>query len=183
MAHSLSVREIQAADIPLLVEYLMGASDAHLLGMGVDLAKMPSGPSFTQRLTRQLTLPYAQKPAFAVIWEANGQPVGHANLNNIRLGEAAYMHLHMWQGDNRQQGMGTELLRLSIPLFFQHFDLKTLYCEPYALNPAPNKTLPKVGFTFVKRYMTIPGSLSFEQEVNRWELTRAQFISRKGNSR
>jgi hypothetical protein len=45
-----------------------------------------------------------------------------------------------------------------------------LYCEPYALNPAPNKTLEKLGFKFLKTYTTIPGWINFEQEVNLWEL-------------
>jgi RimJ/RimL family protein N-acetyltransferase len=65
---------------------------------------------------------------------------------------------------------------MTLPYFFQNFELKNLYCEPYALNPAPNKTLKKIGFQFVKQYVTIPGSLNFEQEVNRWELKFEDFV-------
>jgi RimJ/RimL family protein N-acetyltransferase len=60
------------------------------------------------------------------------------------------MHLHLWYPDKRIKGMGVQLVKKSLPYFFNNLHLKTLYCEPYALNPAPNKTLPKVGFEFVK---------------------------------
>jgi RimJ/RimL family protein N-acetyltransferase len=56
--------------------------------------------------------------------------------------------------------------------FFRNPGLKKLYCEPYAENPAPNKVLSKLGFTFVKTYQTVPGKTCFEQYVNRWELLR-----------
>jgi [ribosomal protein S5]-alanine N-acetyltransferase len=64
--------------------------------------------------------------------------------------------------------MGLELVKLSIPYYFNKFNLKKLYCEPYALNTAPNKTLKKSGFSFVKEYETIPGWISFHQPVRRW---------------
>ena len=54
-------------------------------------------------------------------------------------------------------------------------NLKILYCEPYSLNPAPNHTLKKIGFEFVKENITIPGFLNFEQKVNLWKLTCEKF--------
>jgi [ribosomal protein S5]-alanine N-acetyltransferase len=35
--------------------------------------------------------------------------------------------------------------------------------------------LAKVGFTFVKKYVTVPGVINFEQEVNRWHMSREHF--------
>jgi RimJ/RimL family protein N-acetyltransferase len=64
---------------------------------------------------------------------------------------------------------------MTLPLFFERLQLKKLYCEPYALNSAPNKSLEKVGFEFIKEYITIPGSLNFEQPVKRWELSYEKF--------
>jgi len=103
-----------------------------------------------------------------MIWLFNGKAIGHCNVNNIIFGQSAFMHLHMWNAPNRKKGMGSQLVQLSIPYFFKHLELKELFCEPYALNPAPNKTLAKLGFQFIKKHVTIPGSLNFEQEVNRW---------------
>ena len=83
-------------------------------------------------------------------------------------------------GDTRKKGMGAQLLEMTIKLFFENLKLKKLCCEPYALNPAPNKTLEKVGFSFVKEYITVPGSINFEQPVKRWEMTREAYLNRSG---
>ena len=85
------------------------------------------------------------------------------------------MHLHLWKKDIRKSGLGTELVKMTLPYFFNNMNLKILYCEPYSLNPAPNNALKKVGFEFVKENITIPGFLNFEQKVNLWKLTCEKF--------
>jgi len=50
-------------------------------------------------------------------------------------------------------------------------------CEPYALNPAPNKILKKVGFTFIKIYETTPGWINFKQKVNQYEFGKEMLSS------
>jgi RimJ/RimL family protein N-acetyltransferase len=85
------------------------------------------------------------------------------------------MHPHLWNSDERNKGLGIAFLKLTIPVFFSAMQIKKLYCEPYALNDAPNKILNKFGFNFVKEYITTPGSLNFEQSVKRWELSADDF--------
>ncbi len=167
-----SVREIQENDIALIADYWLNSDPDFMVGMGVDLDKLPSREGLTNMLMNQLALPYEKKGALALIWEVDGQAVGHCNVNEIVFGEHAKMHLHLWSSSKRRQGIGTELVKQSIPLFFKLLHLKTLFCEPYALNSAPNRVLEKVGFEFVKRYVTVPGSLNFEQEVMRWKMDR-----------
>ena len=72
--------------------------------------------------------------------------------------------------------MGLELVKLTLPHFFEKLKLRKLYCEPYALNPAPNKTLARAGFELMKEYTTTPGPLNFEQPVKLWQMTRKQFL-------
>ncbi|MCB9448282.1 MAG: GNAT family N-acetyltransferase [Flavobacteriales bacterium] len=168
----LHVRELTETDLPLLLDYWFKNDDAFLEGMGVDLAKMPTREEFSNMLQSQLQLPVEVRRSFALIWEADGQPVGHSNTNPTRFGEDAYMHLHLWKSNIRRQGLGAELVRLSLSHYFKKLNLKTLYSEPYALNPAPHCVLEKVGFRFVKEYVTTPGFINFEQPVKRWELTR-----------
>ncbi|GAA4308877.1 GNAT family protein [Nibribacter koreensis] len=175
MKASLEVRELQADDISLIADYWLKSDPDFLVSMGVDLQKLPSREGLTHMLTQQLKAPMSEKMTYALIWLVDGTPVGHCNVNNIQFGQSAYMHLHLWQSATRQQGMGTELVKKSLPFFFENLELHELYSEPYALNIAPNKTLEKVGFTFEKRYVTVPGSLNFEQEVNRWKLTRSDY--------
>ena len=126
-------------------------------------------------LSRQLSQPYKEKQAYCIIWEVDGKPVGHSNLNPVIFGEEGFIHLHLWSSDVRKKGMGIELLKMTLPRFFNNMKLKKICCEPYALNPAPNKVMAKLGFDFVKEYTTTPGWISFEQPVKRWELSLEKF--------
>jgi RimJ/RimL family protein N-acetyltransferase len=167
----LSVREIKQSDIDLIIQYWLEADPAFLQGMGVDLSKMPVREQWVTSLTEQLSQSYKEKQSYCIIWLADDKPVGHSNVNKIVFGQEAYMHLHLWKPDIRHKGMGTALVKMTLHYFFKNLQLKRLYCEPYALNPSPNKTLKKAGFTWIKEYQTIPGWLNFEQVVNLWEIT------------
>jgi len=166
----LTVRELTFNDIESIANYWFNADEAYLKSLGVDIAKMPEREQFTAMLQSQVALPYDQKKGYVLTWEANGQPIGHSNVNPFTFGQDAYMHLHIWDPADRKKGYGVELIRLSLPYYFNNLKIKTLYCEPYALNPAPNRLLQKAGFTFVKEYVTTPGSITFEQPVKLWQL-------------
>ena len=172
----LSVREIQQQDIETITQYWLGAEKGFLEGMGVDVLKMPSREEWLQMLSKQLQQPYTEKQSYCIIWEIDGQSVGHSNVNKIKFGEEAYMHLHLWISGERQKGIGTAFVKMTLPYFFKNMQLKRLYCEPYALNPAPNKTLEKAGFHFLETLVTTPGWLNFEQPVNLWLMPRDRFL-------
>lgn len=175
MENNLSVREIQESDIPLIIDYWFNADDAFLTNLGVDINKIPSKKDWQNMLHEQISQPYYSKKSYCIIWQVSGNPVGHSNVNKIVFRQEAYMHLHLWKNEFRKMGYGTELVKMTLPLFFENLKLKKLYCEPYALNPPPNKTLKKIGFEFVKGYITTPGFLNFEQKVNLWELSYKKF--------
>lgn len=170
----LSVREIEKQDVQSIVDYWTKSDHEFLKSMGVEISKIPSEKDLTEMLSEQLNQDYNEKKSYAIIWLINNLPAGHCNINKIIFGTEAYMHLHLWQTDLRQKGCGLELLKMTLPYFFKNMNLHTLYCEPYALNNAPNKTLPKAGFEFVKEYVTTPGYLNFEQPVKLWQLKREQ---------
>lgn len=176
MSHPpLSVRELQAGDIDAIAQYWLGADPAFLQSLGVDLEKMPAKAQWTNLLAQQLSQSYREKQSYCLIWQVDGRAVGHSNVNKITFGEGAYMHLHLWEAGVRKQGIGTALVKMTLPFFFNNLQLKKLYCEPYALNPAPNRTLEKIGFEFVKEYVTTPGWINFEQPVRLWELSYERF--------
>ena len=174
----LSVREMLREDIELLASYWIHSPLEHLARMGVDISKIPEKENFIQMLEEQFQKPIEQKRSYCIIWLKDGQPVGHSNTNPSFFGKEAYMHLHLWQAENRQKGMGEKLLQMTLPLFFNNLNLQKLISEPYALNPAPHKTLEKMGFELEKEYITTPGSIKFEQPVKRWVLTKEKYISR-----
>lgn len=171
----IEVRPLLKGDIPQIVHYWTESPAEHLEAMGVDLQKVPPAAALQSMLERQLELPIQEKGAYCLIWELDGEAVGHCNTNPTRFGEEASMHLHIWKSDSRRRGFGAEGVRKSVQRFFRDLQLKVLYSEPYALNEAPNRTLEKVGFLLEKEYITTPGSLNFEQPVKRWMLTRARF--------
>ena len=172
---SLSVREIQQSDIEPLSDYWFKSSPEFLIAMGVDLSKLPTKEEWKEMLNEQLSQSYEEKKSYCIVWLFDDEPVGHSNVNRIIFGEEAYMHLHIWKPGNRTKGMGLQFVKMTLPFFFQNMKLKKICCEPYALNPAPNKTMEKLGFEFIKEYITVPGFINFEQPVKHWELTYEKF--------
>lgn len=171
----IKVREMELTDVDLIADYWLKSDSDFLIGMGVDLDKLPTRKKLSHMLINQINTSVTDKVSYALIWELDGKQIGHSNVNGIEYGKQATMHLHLWQQDNRKKGIGTELVKQSLPFYFDKLKIKRLICEPFAFNHAPNKTLEKVGFEFIKTYKTIPGSLNFEQEVNRWELTKEKY--------
>lgn len=172
---SLSVREIRHSDIEPLSDYWFKSDPDFLIRMGVDLSKMPTREEWKQMLNEQISQSYEEKKSYCIIWLLDGEPVGHSNVNRIVFGEEAFMHLHIWKLVNRTKGMGLQFVKMTLPFFFQNMKLKKICCEPYALNPSPNKTMEKLGFEFIKEYITVPGFINFEQPVKHWELTHEKF--------
>src|SRR4051812_30277835 len=95
----LSVREIQQSDVDLIIKYWFGAEQAFLKGMGVDLAKLPTREQFSEMLMLQLATPLENKRSYCIIWQVDGEPVGHCNTNPTLFGEEAFMHLHLWKAN------------------------------------------------------------------------------------
>lgn len=168
---SLHVREMIADDVEHFVRYWLEASPGYLQGMGVDVSKRPAAAQIEDLVYSQIGLPMRRKSAYFLTWLLDEQPVGCSHANQIRFGVHAHMHLHLWRSDSRQRGLGTAFVKQSLPFYFENLELDVLFCEPYSQNPAPNRTLEKAGFEFVKAYTTIPGASNFEQVVNQWRLT------------
>ncbi len=175
----LTVREMKDVDAEKIVNYFVDADLEFLKGMGASKEKLPSREDWTKKLSLEARKVYGSKELYYIIWLYASQPIGHSNVDNIQYGESARMHLHMWGKDTRKRGLGMEFLKLTIPLYFEKLKLKKLICEPYANNIAPNRTLHKFGFQFIKSYDTVPGPISFFQTVNRYELTAFQFNAMK----
>lgn len=166
---SLKVRKMTISEIPLMVDYFLDSSSEFLKGMGADKKKLPSREKWINKLEKDFLKKKEDREFYYLIWLFNGEPVGHSNINKIDYGNTATMHLHLWQIGERKRGLGSEFLKMSIPIYFREFELNRLLCEPKAENEAPNKVLIKLGFRFVKSYETIPGWINFKQRVNRYE--------------
>jgi ribosomal-protein-alanine N-acetyltransferase len=103
--------------------------------MGVDLSKLPSKNKLTEMVIQQIYHTITDKKSYALIWELNKMQIGHSNVTRIEYSEETTMHLHLWKSTHRNQGIGTELVKRSLPFYFNKLKIKKLICEPYALNP------------------------------------------------
>lgn len=169
----LDVRPLRGLDeVEAMVDYFLEADHAFLRGMGVDPAKLGDRATWIERVLADAARDDREKQTCQLGWTVDGVLVGHSSLSKLRFGEEAHIHLHLWRSDLRRGGIGTELFRRSANAFLRRFELKRLWCEPFADNPAPNRTLVRLGFRFVERVRTVPGAINFEQDVNRYELTR-----------
>jgi RimJ/RimL family protein N-acetyltransferase len=167
-----TVREMMSSEVDLIIDYFQSATPEHLETLGVDPTRLPPAESWRERLRRQCDLPFDQRSMVPVIWLSEDRPIGFSTSDKIHYGEQANMHLHVTDPERRQQGVGAECVRRSVDIYFERLKLKRLFCEPNAFNVAPNRTLQKAGFKYLKTYMTVPGPLNFHQAVNRWVIER-----------
>ena len=163
-------------DVDLIINYFLQSDQEFLREMGVDPKKLPPQHEWRRLILEDLERPLQNKKFYYLIWELNDSPVGHSNINKIVYGKEAYMHFHLWDPMKRQRGSGQHFIRECIFRYFEKFDLQNLFCEPYAENPGPNRTLARVDFEFVNKYDTTPGWINFHQTVNRWALTRERWL-------
>ena len=173
---NLSVREFELSDIDFFVNYWLNAERSHLENMGVDVSKLPTKEEFIKYLATQFENPIEKKESYCIIWQLNDVPIGHSNTRPTFFGKDAFMHLHLWNKETRRKGIGYELVKLTLPYFFENLHLKELYCEPYSLNPAPHKTIEKAGFELMYERVTIPGAFNFEQPVKRWHMSYEKYL-------
>lgn len=120
------------ADYERMIDYFLQADENFLIGMGVDPGKLHARKDWLDRLLPDLERSDCEKQTYFLSWLYNGVAIGHSNVNKIKYGEEAYIHLHVWAPEHRKVGIGAELLRKSANAFIRKFALKSLYCEPYA---------------------------------------------------
>ena len=169
---TLTVREMMGSEVDVIIEYFQRSTPEHLEMLGVDPTRLPPLESWRERLQRQCALPIDQRATVLVAWLLGDRPIGFSTSDKIALGEQANMHLHVTDAERRHQGIGVECVRRSVDIYFDRLKLKRLFCEPNAFNVAPNRTLQKAGFKYLKTHMTVPGPLNYHQAVTRWVIER-----------
>jgi RimJ/RimL family protein N-acetyltransferase len=167
-----TVRPMTLSEIDLIIEYFHGSTPEHLELMGVDPTRLPVASAWRERFQRDFAMPIERRAAFQTIWLEDNQPIGYSTTDKIVFGERANMHLHVIDSGRRNSGVGAECVRQSVDIYFETLRLKRLFCEPNAFNVAPNRTLQKAGFKYLKTHMTVPGPLNYHQAVTCWLVER-----------
>ncbi len=173
---SLSVRPFESAhEYRGMIDYFLGGDKGFLRGMGVDPAALPSHEDWLEAVLADHDRTDASKDRLYLAWLYDGEQVGHSSISHIQPRKIAHVHLHLWRSRLRRSGLGPRFLARSLDIYFERYQLESVASEPFADNPAPNRVLKKLGFRWVKRYRTVPSSIAPEQEVQRWEITRAEW--------
>lgn len=177
MSTMLDVRPMKFEECGLMMDYFINSSESFLLGMGALKEKLLDKQDWLSLLKEDFQKPLSEREFYYLIWLFDDRPVGHTNINQIEFGSKAKMHLHLWNSSDRQKGIALKFLKLSIPMYFEHFKLKNLICEPFAENIGPNKLILKLGFKFSDSFICTPGWINFEQKVNSYVLTKEDFTA------
>jgi RimJ/RimL family protein N-acetyltransferase len=165
-------RPMLQSEASLIIDYFHHASPEFLASLGVDPARLPPRERWRAHYEQEFGLPVEKRRSLLVLWELAQSPIGFSSADKIVIGSQAFMHLHIFEPHRRQHGHGVSLVRQSARIYFETLGIQQLFCEPYALNAAPNRTLQKAGFKYVMTHETVPGPLNFHQPVNRWVLAR-----------
>jgi RimJ/RimL family protein N-acetyltransferase len=173
----LSVREMPPESVGLRVDYFHDATDEDLVFMGVDRALLPTREEWRRAYAEDFARPLAERRGYAVVWELDGVPVGFSTADRIVLGQEAFMHLHVTDPARRHVGLGAEFVRRSVDHYFSVLVLQRIYCEPNAFNQAPNRTLARVGFSYLFTHECTPGPINFFQATTRWVLERSDWAA------
>ncbi len=168
----LIVRDMALDETELVIRYFHDAEPEHLEQLGVDPSRLPVPDNWRHFFRHEYALPIEHRTALLVLWLSDDAPIGFSTADKIAYGEQAHMHLHVIDPVQRGQGIGTECVRQSAKAYFDRLAIKRLFCEPNAFNVAPNRTLQKAGFKYLKTHRTVPGPLNYHQAVNRWVLER-----------
>jgi RimJ/RimL family protein N-acetyltransferase len=169
----LTVREMKLEEAGIIADYFHEATPEYLEMLGVDPTKVPEREKLLQRYAHECSLPRESRKQFIVVWILGDTPVGFSSADRIVFGREAYMHLHIFRPEHRKSGYGAECVKETVKIYFEQLDLQRVFCEPNAFNVAPNRTLQRAGFTYLKTHMTVPGPLNYHQAVTRWVLEKS----------
>lgn len=170
---AVTVRPMTLQETARIIAYFHEATPEHLEMLGVDPTRLPPASQWQRLYEQMFDQPFEQRRSLLVSWLFDDKFFGFSTADKISIGERANMHLHITDPSRRQQGIGAECVRQTAELYFETLRLKQLFCEPHAFNAAPNRTLEKAGFKYVKTHMTVPGPLNFHQAVNCWVMERS----------
>jgi RimJ/RimL family protein N-acetyltransferase len=169
---ALRIREMHLAEVGMIIDYFHGASPEHLEALGVDPTRLPALRKWRDYYAYEYGQPIEKRTTYLVLWEADGAAIGFSTADRIAYGREAHMHLHIVNPETRRIGHGTACVRETVKLYFEALQVERIYCEPNAFNIAPNRTLQRAGFTYVKTHYTVPNRLNYHQAVTQWVIEK-----------
>jgi hypothetical protein len=117
-AMALVVREMELAEVDLIIDYFHSSTSEHLDILGVDPTRLPSPDRWRERYAADYARPHAKRSTLLVLWELDGAPLGFSTADKILLGQQANMHLHIVDPQRRRAGYGAQCVRWTAAIYF-----------------------------------------------------------------
>ncbi|HEY7073236.1 MAG TPA: GNAT family N-acetyltransferase, partial [Acidimicrobiales bacterium] len=137
----LDVRAMRLDETAVIIDYFHGSTPEHLDTLGVDPTRLPEPDQWRASYEREYAQALEQRSAFQLVWLLDDEIVGFSTVDKLHFGDQANMHLHIVRPERRRSGLGVGFVRLSAAAYFETLRLQRLFCQPNALNTAPNRTL------------------------------------------
>jgi RimJ/RimL family protein N-acetyltransferase len=162
---------MELGDFDVRIAYFHEATDERLARLGVDRSRLSPPDAWRASFEQNLARPLDERSEYGLVWEVDGQLVGFSTADQIRIGDEAHMHLHIVDPQRRASGLGAQFVRLTAAHLCEVLRLKRLYCEPNAFNVAPNRTLQRAGFSYVRSRECRPNPINTHQTTTIWLYT------------
>lgn len=166
------IRPLVGSELSNIVDYFLSLTPEDDKRMGTDRKNLPTRDEWIQLLIEDSKKELKERQFYYLGFFVDNQVIGHSGINNIKFGEEACIHFHIWVAGNRRNGFAAYFFKEAIQYYFQQFNLRKIIAEPNTGNLTPNKCLPRLGFKLSRTYRTKPSMLSLEHDVNRYELIR-----------
>ncbi len=173
---AVTVRDLDEADIPAVMDYWFRSPPAFLESMGVDLARMPQeGPfeeSLRKRIREAAAADVSKLNTLAILLD--GRPVGMHTINPLVEGDHGIFHAHLWSAESRGRGIALRSYPLACRLFLRRFDLMRILFKTPARNTGAIRVKEKLGIRFVGDELVDFGVIRAGTPAKVFELTREE---------
>lgn len=143
LGSEVQVRDFVPADIAPLVNYWTESSEEFWKVRGVDKSKLKSREEFIS-VYEKLFKEEGSIPTMATIL-LRGVPVGTHTLTSLVPNESAVFHAHIWQEDNRRQGISVYSYLLASEFFMNKLSIKKLLFKTPKINLGAHRVKEKIG--------------------------------------
>jgi RimJ/RimL family protein N-acetyltransferase len=136
------LRDITAADAPVIVDYWVSAPDEHLTSMGVDRQRLGTQEDIYWRFAKAIRTGDARQSNIALGITLDDRLVGYTLLNRYS-DEVNYSHWHIIVPNLRAKGLSSALYPHRIKAYFELAPISQLIHQTRTSNVGVNRVLDK----------------------------------------
>jgi len=137
-----SLRDLQPADVPAIVDYWTLSPPDYLAAMGVDRPRLGSPDDVHTRYTNAIRTGDSDQSSFALAITLDERMVGYTLLNRYSP-DVNYSHWHIIIPGLRTRGLSTALYARRVQAYFTLTPITRLIHQTRTSNTAMNRVLDK----------------------------------------